>query len=484
MNNSCDIIVTKVDDVHAKVVCDRGIQYELHEYFSFFAPNYKFHPKFKNKLWDGKLRLYSLKTNFLYIGLLYKLIQFAKEYEYTIHFNSGIFTKSDVAFDEEIMAESKYEPRDYQVNAIKHALDEKRCVLVSPTGSGKSFIIYNIIRHIAEKTLVIVPTINLVYQMRSDFIDYNPEIEDMIHCITAGNEKDSDRPIIISTWQSIFRLPEHWFDQFKVVIGDESHQYKATSLVAIMEKCKNIEWRVGTTGTVSNQNSTVNSLTLEGLFGPIKKVASTKELMDKKHLSNFRIKALVLKYPKEESISVRNLSSYHDEVKYFTEHSRRNKFISKLALSQQNNTLILFQLVESHGKILYNMISSMNDGTKKIHFISGETSAEERENIRTSLEKSDNNIIVASYGTFSTGANIKNLHNVIFAFGFKSRIKNLQSIGRSLRLNDNKDIATLYDIVDDCSVKSKKNFSVKHFIERLTIYNEEKFDFKIHNINL
>lgn len=482
MTLSTDIIVRKVNEVYMHIDCDASTLYEIQDNFSFYAPGYKFNPKFKNKIWDGKIRLFNLSSRTLYIGLYPNLVEFANERGYTIS-SDILIDSSGVTYDNDIISESKYEPRDYQVDAIKHALDNKRCVLLSPTGSGKSFIIYNIIRHIDRKTLIIVPTISLVHQMRSDFIDYFSPSEDLIYAITAGVPKTTNLPIVISTWQSIYQQPKEWFDQFDVVIGDECHQYKATSLISIMEKCANVSWRIGTTGTVSNKDSKVNVLTLEGLFGPVYKVATTKELMESKHLSQFRIKALVLKHTKEDSVAVRKLD-YHGELDFFVSHQKRNRFIAKLALAQTKNTLILFQFVEKHGKVLHNLLNEMNDGSKKIHYVSGEISGEDREHVRSTCENSDNNIIVASYGVFATGVNIRNLHNIIFAMGFKSRIKNLQSIGRGLRLNDDKDYATLYDIVDDCSVKSKQNFSVKHFIDRIQIYNEEKFDFKIHNVNL
>lgn len=390
--NEADITVVKHNDVHVRVICDKGTQYELHEYFSFFAPNYKFHPKFKSKIWDGKIYLFSLKSNLLYVGLINRLKQFARDFDYTISFASDLNEVSNVQYDEEIMAECSLTPRDYQETAIKHALASKRCVLESPTGSGKSFMIYNIIRHVERKTLVIVPTVNLVFQMRSDFIEYNPQVEGLIHCIAEGTDKSNDKPIVISTWQSIFRLPEHWFNEFDVVIVDEAHQAKATSLINIMEKCTEVGWRIGTTGTVSNKNSTVNVLTLEGLLGPVFKVATTKQLMEQNHLSNFKIKALVLKYPKEESIAVRKLKSYPSEVEYFTNHEKRNRFIAKLALAQTKNTLILFQRVDSHGKILYNILNELNDGSKVIHFIAGETEAEVREEVRKSVENDNEGI--------------------------------------------------------------------------------------------
>jgi len=220
MSSNPDIIVRKVNEVYMKVECDASTQYEIQDYFSFYAPGYKFNPKFKNKIWDGKIRLYNLSNRQLYVGLYHKLEEFAEERGYNIT-SDILIDKSDVSYDIDIMSESKFEPRDYQVDAIKHGLDNKRCVLLSPTGSGKSFIIYNLIRHIDRKALIIVPTISLVHQMRSDFIDYFAPSEDLIYTITAGVPRTTDLPIVVSTWQSIYQQPKEWFDQFDVVIGDE-----------------------------------------------------------------------------------------------------------------------------------------------------------------------------------------------------------------------------------------------------------------------
>lgn len=478
-----DIKVYKQDNVHVYIDAEPGICYELNEYFSYYMPGHKFHPKVKAKIWDGKIRLFSLKTRRIYFGLIHRLIEFAKKYGYSIALDESLRIISDIAYDESIISECAYTPRDYQEEAIKYALEHKRCILESPTGSGKSYIIYQIIRHIAKKTLVIVPTVGLVHQMRSDFIDYNPDVEGMIYGITAGVGKESDCPIFISTWQSIYKMPKEWFDQFEVVIGDECHGYKATSLISIMEKCTDVEWRIGTTGTVSNKNSLVNVLTLEGLFGKVKKVASTKELMDQNYLTNIKIKGLVLKHNDKDARKVRQMS-YANEMDFIVTHEKRNKFISKLALAQEKNTLVLFQYVEKHGKVLYDMMNDMNTAGKNIYYVAGSVSGDEREEIRNLAEKDKGCIICASFGTFSTGINIRNIHSIVFASSYKSRIKNLQSIGRGLRLHDDKDFVILYDIIDDCSTKSKKNFSVKHFLERAEIYTEEKFDFKIHNINL
>lgn len=476
-----DIEVKKIDDVHLQVKCEKSIRYELADYFSFYTPGYKFHPKFKAKLWDGKIRLCRIDNGIMYYGLHKEIEKFAAERNYSVHFDETFNQDTGYTYDQRELDEAKFEPRDYQIDAASFALKKKRCILVSPTGSGKSFIIYMIMKHLKMRTLIIVPTISLVHQLADDFKGYNPKTEKWIHKISAGESKDSKRPIIISTWQSIYQQPQEWFDQFELVVGDEVHQFKAVSLTSIMEKCKNVQWRIGTTGTITNADSKVHSLVLQGLFGEIKKVSSTKKLMDEKYLSDFKIKVLILKHDAETSKLIRKMK-YQDEMDFIVNYDKRNNFVANLATSHDNNTLVLFQYVEKHGKPLYELIKA-KAGDKNVYFIAGEIDGEIREEIRKKVINSNNNIIVASYGTYSTGVDLPNLHNVIFATAFKSKIKNLQSIGRGLRTSNGKEIATLYDIVDDASIKSKKNYSVQHFMERLKIYNEEKFKFKIYNIN-
>jgi superfamily II DNA or RNA helicase len=239
-------------------------------------------------------------------------------------------------------------------------------------------------------------------------------------------------------------------------------------------------YRFGLTGTLDGTQT--HKLVLEGLFGREKRVTTTKELIEKGNLSEFKIKALILKYD-EESCSFLKKSKYKDEIDFLVANPKRNKFIRNLTLSLNGNTLVLYQLVEKHGKLLYDMIWA-KCGDRKVFFVHGGVSAEDRELVRSITEKENDAIIVASYGTFSTGINIRNLHNIVFASPSKSKIRTLQSIGRGLRLGDNKESATLFDIADDLTYKSRKNFTLDHFIERMKIYNEEKFAYKIYEINL
>jgi len=300
-----------------------------------------------------------------------------------------------------------------------------------------------------------------------------------VHPIYGGQDKHSDRPITISTWQSVYKLPKQYFENFDVVIGDEAHQFKAKSLIEIMTKLVNAKFRIGTTGTLDGTKT--HKLVLEGLFGPVQKVTTTKELMDKKHLAQFEIKALLLKHD-DQTCSLLKRAKYQEEINYLVECEERNRFIKNLALSLKGNTLVLFNYIR-HGTLLYKLINSDING-RKVFFVCGQVEGEVREEIRKIVEKETDAIIVASYGTFSTGINIRNLHNIVFASPSKSRIRNLQSIGRGLRRSETKMNAVLYDIADDLRHKKHKNYTLGHFEERIKIYNEEHFFFKIYKVEL
>jgi len=271
-----------------------------------------------------------------------------------------------------------------------------------------------------------------------------------------------------------------YFDQFDVVIGDEAHLYKAKSLTKIMEKLKNTKYRFGFTGTLDGSHT--HKLVLEGLFGPVYQPVTTKKLIDDKHLADFLIKCITLKYPEHLCKQVKDYK-YQDEIDFITKFEPRNKFISKLSIAQEGNTLVLFHLID-HGKTIHDLILTQKDKDRKLFFVYGGTDAETREQIRAIAETEDNSIIVASFGTFSTGVNIRNLHNIIFASPSKSKIRNLQSIGRGLRKGDKKEKARLIDISDDLRYKSKTNYTLNHFSERIKIYNEERFDYKLYKMEI
>jgi len=475
--------IEKFDEVYIKIKADPGVMMELSEYFTFNVPGAKFMPAYRSKFWDGKIRLLNVMTGLLYAGLLRYVEEFCRSREYIIEHLSD-FSSEEFSVKEanEFIAKLKptMQPRDYQIEAFMHAVRERRALLLSPTASGKSFIIYLLTRYYASRTLIVVPTTSLVSQLASDFADYGFDSNMWVHRVFSGQDKVSDKPITITTWQSVYKLPKTYFSNFDVVIGDEAHLFKAKSLASIMSKLDNCKYRFGFTGTLDGTET--NRLVLEGLFGPVRKVISTSELIEKKHLAEFSIKALVLSYPDEVRKYVSSLK-YQDEIDYIVRMPERNNFIKNLALSLEGNTLLLFQFVDKHGKVLYDIIKR-EAGDRKVFYVSGSVDGEEREEIRRIVENESDAIIVASYGTFSTGVNIKNLHSVIFASPSKSRIRNLQSIGRGLRKSDTKTAATLYDIADDLTWKNRKNFTILHFMERIKIYNEEKFKYKLYQVKL
>jgi superfamily II DNA or RNA helicase len=476
------VSVRKHNEVYNRIDCDPGTAYEICDFFTFDVPGAKFSPQYRNKVWDGKIRLFNPLTRLLYCGLTEQLGNFCKSRDYELD-------TDDLSGDEEFSLreanefvqklQPKYEPRDYQLEAFVHAVRKRRALLLSPTGSGKSLIIYLLSCYYRQKTLIIVPTTSLVHQMASDFEDYGMP-KGLIHKIMSGEEKDTDKRFVVSTWQSIYKLPKKWFQQFGTVIGDEAHLFKAKSLTSIMTATENCRYKFGFTGTLDGMQT--NKLVLEGLFGPVRKVTSTAELMDQKHLAELTIKALVLKHPDEIRKAMVN-AEYQAEMDFLSRSEQRNKFIKNLVLSLEGNTLLLFQYVEKHGKVLYDMIAS-EAVDRNVFFISGAVDGEKREEIRRIIETEKNAIVVASYGTSSTGINIKNLSNVVFASPSKSVVRVLQSIGRGLRTTDSKTTATLYDISDNLSWKSSKNHTLRHFIERIKIYNSEKFKYKLYNIDL
>ena len=480
--------IQKKNEVYLKISAEPHIYQELSDHFTFEVPGAKFMPQYRNRHWDGKIRLFSTYTGEIYVGLLDKIISFCKQYNYEYKFVDNKFFGTPFEVNEMISKEgvkdymtkiATHTPREYQVEGVYDALKHNRRLLISPTASGKSLMVYSLSRYHTEHNrniLVVVPTTSLVEQMYKDFEEYGWDSETYCHKIYSGKEKETKKPITITTWQSIYKLDRKWFEKFDVVIGDEAHLFKSKSLVNIMTKLHTAKYRYGFTGTLDG--SQTHKWVLEGLFGPAYKIIRTEELMKKGHVSKLDINCIILKHNPQK------FETFEDEVQYIITHTRRNKFIRNLALDLDGNTLVLFSRVETHGKPLFEMINSSVKDDRKVFYVHGGVDSLEREKVREIVDAEQRAIIVASYGTFSTGINIKNLHNVIFASPSKSRIRNLQSIGRVLRKGANKNKAVLYDIADDCTHNSRKNYTLNHLIERIKIYNEENFNYDIITVNL
>ena len=485
-----DIIIDDVDSVNIKIACEKSIAKELSDFFTFYVPGHKFMPAYRNRMWDGQIKLYNMYKQQLYSGLLDYTIKFAEERNYSVENNTKscgeaitLEQVADFVNTLNITVSGKpIIPHKHQLESIHHSITNGRCLLLSPTGSGKSLIIYGLVRWYMnrlpkdKKILILVPTISLVSQMYSDFVDYakhdNFDVHRNCHKIYGGQDKETPKQVIISTWQSIYQLPLSYFKQFGAVFGDECHLYKSKSLTDIMVKLKTCPYRIGTTGTLDG--TLTHKLVLEGLFGLAHKVTTTKELMDKDILSNLSIDCILLKYPDVIRQQLKKIT-YQEEIDWIVQNKQRNQFITNLALSLKGNTLILFQFVEKHGKVLKEMLDKAQLDNRKIFLVYGGTEVEEREQVRAIIENEENAIIVASYGVFSTGVSIRRLHNIIFSSPSKSRIRVLQCIGRQLRKSEFKENAKLYDLADDLSWKSYKNHTLRHYEDRLKIYDSELF---------
>jgi len=389
------IKIEKLDEVYVRVFSDGSIEQELADFFTYEYPGARFTPQFRARLWDGKVRLYDQVRKTLYVGLVSYVEEFATRNGYGIEYVTPVFHQNNITHEiVEDYAKSlnphgrgkPIEIRDYQVEAVKTALDKERTLLLSPTASGKSFIIYTTMRwHIAHdrKCIIIVPTTSLVEQLYTDFEDYSSankwKVDNHVQKLYSGFTKDITKSVLITTWQSVYLQPKSWFKQFDVIFGDEAHQFKAKSLTGVMEKMDTVKYRIGTTGTLDNKK--IHKLVLEGVFGPVHRVTTTKKLMDSGKLAELNIMCVLLKY-NEEIRKERKNKTYQEEMDWIVSCEPRNKFIRNLAVNSKGNTLVLFQYVEKHGKILYELINSKVHDKRKVFFVYGGTETTDREAIR------------------------------------------------------------------------------------------------------
>ena len=482
----CKMLISKKNETYLQITnISSSESAELSDFFTFEVPGFKFMPAYRNRVWDGKIRLFSPASGEIYVGLLPYIKKWSNDNGIRYEIEEGVEEKRKMArsvvqgFIRTLKPRARGKSlkiRDYQLDAVHHALARNRCLLLSPTASGKSLIIYSIVRYFQMSemtTLILVPTTSLVEQMYKDFNDYGWSSETYCQRIYQGHDKKITKPVVISTCQSIYKLPKSYFRKFDCVIGDEAHLFKAKSLTSIMTKLHQCKYRYGLTGTLDDTQT--HRLVLEGLFGAVKDVVSTKELIDKKTLANLRIKCILLKHP-----SKREKLTYQEELNYLVTNDKRNLFLTNLLKHLNGNTLCLFQLVEKHGKVLYDKMKEREN----VFFIYGKTDTTEREEIRHIVDGAKNSTIIASYGVFSTGVNIRNINNIVLASPSKSKIRVLQSIGRGLRTSKNKDSVIVFDIGDDMSYRERKNFTLNHFAERINIYNQQQFNYEISNYKL
>jgi superfamily II DNA or RNA helicase len=503
-----DIEIDYHDDVELTVNCDRGIASELWDYFSFFPKDYKWMKSFKSGHWDGKIRLFNTRSHKLFFGLHTHLQKFAEDREYAFgrterleaHFRSISIPKFDIPRAVEFVRTLKlpFVPYNYQMDTLINAIQQGRSLNISPTNSGKSLAMYMMHRLYNKRTLVIVPRVGLVSQLQRHFTEYSQDVpwdaEENMHLITAGVEKETDKKIVVSTWQSMVKQPAAYLNQFDLFMGDEAHHFDAKSLNTIMKKMTNVPIKHGFTGTLDG--SAVHKLVLEGMFGKAHYPITTKEMMDKGYSTQMEIKAIQLEYPVEDckKIKVKEVTAigkkktrnrkYPEENDLICQHEKRNKFVHNLACSREGNTLVLFRFIE-HGKELFSQILDKVEDGRKVFFIDGSVPGKSRDKIAQIVATEKNAIIVASYGTFSEGVDIPNIHHTIFGFPpGKSRVLILQSIGRGLRKGIDKYLITVYDIGDNFTVGKYANFHFRHFTDRLELYLKEQFKVNVTKVSM
>lgn len=488
------IVVEKYNNVYFKILCDNTQSNELYNFLDCFTNNYKYDIRYKMGQWNGKISFFNLYTHLLPIGLLYKLVEFAKYYNYKLKLN---FDKSEfynnvneseiIKFYGEIFKDNIY-PRDYQHKSILRAINLKRGIINSATGSGKSLIIYAIIRYllknINDKILLVVPNISLTIQMFNDFSkDYGWESAKEYISILYNKSKDYDinKKILISTWQSIYKHDESFFKDFGAVIVDETHSVRSISIQNILKNSINAKYRIGLTGTLPDEK--IDLYNIFGYLGYKLITVKNDELIKDGFLSNIKINNLIIKYP-DEIVAKNKNNDFKSEYKLVIEYKFRNEIFSYIInnINNTDNILILCERIDHLNNIYEHINPICVEKNRKVYKIFSGINKDVREDIRSCVENNDGVVIVATFGTMSMGINIKKLHHIVLGSSYKSKIKILQSIGRGLRLHITKHNMMLWDLVDDLTYNNKNkiicNYLYKHFLLRVKYYNEQNFEHK------
>ena len=411
--------------------------------------------------------------------LIFSILEFLQNQD--IQFNIELTDKfKDVIFIPELkenLTKLNLDLRDYQEESVKLALKNKSGVIILPTSAGKTLVIATLVKSIQDqhdfKALILVPDIQLVAQTYSDFIDYGiPESE--ITKWTGSTEPDKNAKIVISNAQILLSEKQDLslLKDIKLLVIDEVHKLKyGNKINKVVEQIPAL-FRYGFTGTLPDYK-----IDQWNIFGKIGRVIYFKEsidLRDQNYISQVHVAALKLTYkniPQFTTPSMHNpTAGYEEEITWLQTNPYRNAIIIKLVNKSDKNTLIMVDRI-AHGEELLRVLQESTN--KQVHFVHGAVEIEEREMIRKLMEEHDNVACIAISKIFSTGINIKNLHNIIFAAIGKARIKIIQSIGRSLRKHSSKKLATIFDIWDNL------RYGNKHMVERLALYDREQIPYSV-----
>ena len=495
------------------------------------AKNYKFTPQFKRKIWDGSVD--NFNGGSISYGLWKEMALALQE----IGCKLIVENKEDLPIDRTVTLEKvtkfcddffkdhyyldengekkNFDAYKHQVEAAYKVLRNRYCTVEVATSGGKSLIIsivyFYLLRHYGDtkKFLLIVPSLTLVTQFYDDILEYNyGKFKENVNPIDLKvQEIMSDKPrkwhgegepnIYISTYQSLSNVTnfgEKFYTQFFGVSCDEAHMAKSASFNKILSRTiKASKYQFGVSGTFQDDEF-AEYISIQKLTGPKVIKVRAKELQELGIISWVRILQIHLNHDDPEFLQMlktirsnpnSGAEAYRLEGDYVRSSDKRMKFITKLISTMKNNSLVLFNIIEYGLEIVEALkeflAQQIEEGKVEIHLIYGEIKKAEREEIKKRMELNDGviRILVASYGTLSTGVSIKNIHNVVFAEGFKSESRIIQSIGRALRLHETKTIASIYDIVDLFTEERGHSSLKNHGEERLLMYKKHEYPYKV-----
>lgn len=493
-----DIVIERANASFIRVYTeDNGIRQDIHDHFTYPEPTFT---RNKWSKWDGTVRLFKLRGNTLPYGCLQMLLELAKVRGWTFElddaFRSDITKITKPELTEWVKTLNIHtggmpiDPYDYQMEALYLGIKFGRMTVLAATSAGKSLIAYMLTRYYemlcdgdGKKILILVPSQMLVDQMYADFQDYSTvngwDVKANCHKIMEGMPKNARKMVYISTWQSIYEESDEYFEQFGRIINDETHLASGKSISSIMDKSVNAYQRIGMTGTLKAEK--IHPILIMSLFGPIKRVVTTKQLIDAGRATEVDIKMFQLNYKREECAYI-SQCSYQQEIEFLVGHAYRNKIIATLASTLKGNTLMMFDRLE-HIENVKAILDKIDHG-KQVYVITGDVDKDERGIIKMIAEKDDGVIVLGTSGCVSTGLSIKRLRNLLLCHPSKSIVKVLQAVGRIIRLHNEKGTSHVYDMVDNFSYEDKPNFALKHAMERLQIYKNDEFPISFKRIEM
>tara|TARA_B100001287_G_C22667624_1_gene523638 strand:- start:265 stop:1773 length:1509 start_codon:yes stop_codon:yes gene_type:complete len=473
---------------------------QLNITFNRRIESWRFHPLVKKGLWDGYIS-YIKDDKWIPAGLWREVMTMCKQYKYELKLNgvTRLFDTSIKAADFEAWAMdffdgSEIQPRDYQIEAAYNILKFRNCLSELATSAGKTLISFMAVAYLLEKQkagriLFIVPNVSLVVQASEDFMDYNwrNQVNIKVQQIYSGQKIRPGRNVVIGTYQSLVKKDKEYFEQFDAVIVDETHKAKSQSIKTILQKCTGANYKFGLSGTIPKAN-TLDRLTLMAYTGPVITEVSANFLQNEGHIAGCKVKVIKMDYAAEATKNAfREMSQnryeskdvYKFESNYVIQSPGRLAFICNIISRVKGNSLVLFHRIE-HGKKIYEKLRQESD--KNVYYVDGNTDKDIREEYKKKMEAGAEVVIVASYGTFSTGISINKIHNIFFTESFKSEVIIRQSIGRGLRKHKSKTAVNIIDFVDDLSSPDWDNYLIRHSKARQKIYREQKFPFEVKNV--